>query len=285
VWYAVNLKEEKMELNGAVAIVTGAARGVGRAIAEALASQGAHVAIVDVLADQLQKTAAEMRESGAFLLPVVTDITVASQVDAMVAKAQDELGPIDILVNNAGTFSVIGPVWEVDPDRWFRDVKTNLYGSFLVCRAVVKGMVERKRGYVINIVSSGGVGDPHPYSTSYASSKTGLMRLTEGLAKEAQEHGVKVFAVAPPAILTEMTRFIMNDQGGKKWRPGFGKGLLEGRGHPPESVASFILELVSGKADRLTGRYFLPHQDFDEIIERTDEIILNDLLTLRIRGR
>jgi len=272
-----------MEQNKVVAVVTGAARGVGRAIAEALAAQGAYVAIVDVLEDQLQKTAAEMKESGAAVLPVVTDITVASQVDAMAEKVQDKLGPVDILVNNAGTFSYIGPVWEADPERWFWDVRTNLYGNFLVCRAIVRRMVERKSGYVINIVSSGGVGDPHPYSTSYASSKTGLMRLTEGLAKEVQEHGIKVFAVGPPAILTEMTRFIMNDPGGKKWRPGFGRALLEGRGHQPEVVANFILELVSGKADCLTGRYFLPHQDLDELINRTDEIISNDLLTLRIK--
>jgi hypothetical protein len=80
-----------------------------------------------------------------------------------------------------------------------------------------------------------------------------------------------------------MTRFIMNDPGGKKWRPSFGRIFEEGRAHPPELVARFILELVSGKADRLTGRYFLPHQDLDEIIKRTDEIISKDLLTLRIR--
>ncbi|MBC8235481.1 SDR family oxidoreductase [bacterium] len=276
-------RPKKMEQNKVVAIITGAARGVGRAIAEALADQGAYVAIVDVLEYQLQKTAAEMKESGATVLPVVTDITVVSQVDAMAEKVQDNLGPVDILVNNAGTFSYIGPVWEADPERWFRDVRTNLYGNFLVCRAIVKRMVERKTGYVINIVSSGGVGDPHPYSTSYASSKTGFMRLTEGLAKEVQEHGIKVFAVGPPAILTEMTKFIMNDPGGKKWRPGFGKDLLEGRGHQPEVVANFILELVSGKADRLTGRYFLPYQSLDELINRTEEIISNDLLTLRIK--
>jgi NAD(P)-dependent dehydrogenase (short-subunit alcohol dehydrogenase family) len=202
----------------------------------------------------------------------------------MAEKVQDELGAIDILVNNAGTFSVIGPVWEVDPERWFRDVRTNLYGSFLVCRAVVKGMVEQKSGYVINVVSSGGVGDPHPYSTSYASSKTGLMRLTEGLAKEAVEHGVKVFAIAPPAILTEMTRFIMDDPGGKKWRPGFGKIFEEGRAAPPERVADLAVELVSGKADALTGRYFLVNRNLDEIIEQTDDIVSRDLLSLRIRN-
>jgi len=272
-----------MELENVVAIVTGAARGIGRSIAEALSAQGARVAIVDILGDQLQETAAEMRKSGATVLPVVTDTTQVAQVDAMAQKVEKELGPVDVLVNNAGTFSYIGTVWEADPERWFRDIRVNLYGSFLVCRAVVGGMVERKRGYVINIVSSGGVGDPHPYSTSYASSKTGLMRLTEGLAKEVGGHGVKVFAVGPPAILTEMTRFIMDDDGGKKWRPGFGKNLLEGRGHKPEVVADYIVELLSGKADRLTGRYFLPHQSLDDIVKNSDEIIEKDLLTLRIR--
>jgi len=272
-----------MELNGAVAIVTGGARGIGRAIAEALAARGARVAIVDLLKDQLCETAAELRKAGGVVLPVVADITVASQVGAMAAKVQEELGSADILVNNAGTFSAIGPVWEVDPERWVRDVRVNLYGSFLVCRAVVKGMVKRKKGYVINIVSSGGVGDPHPYSTSYASSKAGLMRLTEGLAKEVQDHGVKVFAVAPPAVLTDMTRFIMDDPGGKKWRPNFGRIFEEGRDYPPEAVANLIVELVSGRADRLTGRYFAVRRDLDEIVAQADEIIANDLLTLRIR--
>ena len=272
-----------MELKGSVAVITGGARGVGKAIVKAYIDRGAHVAIVDMLEEQLQETAAEMEKAGGTVLPVFTDITIPSQVDAMAEKVQNELGPIDILINNAGTFSVIGPVWEVDPERWFRDIRTNLYGSFLVCHAVVKGMVERKSGYVINVVSSGGVGDPHAYSTSYASSKTGLMRLTEGLAKEAREHGVKVFAIAPPAILTEMTRFIMNDPGGQKWRPGFGKIFEEGRAAPPEKVAKMAVEIVSGKADALTGRYFLVSRDLDDIIEQTDEIVSKDLMTLRLR--
>ena len=272
-----------MELNGSIAVVTGAARGIGRKIAEALVAQGVRVALVDVLADPLEKTAEEIEQSGGNVLPVVTDITQVSQVDAMVKKVQNKLGLIDILVNNAGTFSYIGPVWEADPEKWFRDIKINLYGSFLVCRAVVKGMVARKSGYVFNMVSSGGVGDPHPYSTSYASSKTGLMRLTEGLAKEVESYGVKVFAVAPPAVLTEMTKFIMNDPGGKKWRPGFEKIFEEGHGYPPEMVADLVVKLISGRADKLTGRYFRVSQDFEEIITKADEIISEDSLTLRIR--
>ena len=272
-----------MDLQRSVCVVTGAARGLGKAIAEALLSRGARVAVVDVLQEELHEAAAETKHDGGVVLPIVADITVPSQVEAMVQQASASLGPIDVLVNNAGTFSYIGPVWEADPEKWFRDVRVNLYGSFLVCRSVVKGMVERKRGYVINVVSSGGVGDPHPYSTSYASSKAGLMRLTEGLAKEAGEHGVKVFAVAPPAVLTEMTKFIMNDSGGKRWRPGFGKTLREGRGCPPEKVADLVLKLLSGQADKLVGRYFRVRDDFESIVARADEIVSKDLLTLRIR--
>jgi NAD(P)-dependent dehydrogenase (short-subunit alcohol dehydrogenase family) len=272
-----------MQLSKAVAVVTGAARGIGKAVAEAYAAHGARVALVDVLEGQLRETAREISHTVGAVLPVVTDITVPAEVEAMAEKVEDDLGPVDVLVNNAGTFSVIGPVWEVDPDRWFRDVRVNLFGSFLCSRAIVRRMVQRQRGYVINIVSSGGVGDPHPYSTSYATSKTGLMRLTEGLAKEAEPHGIKVFALAPPAILTQMTRFIMEDPGGRRWRPGFGKALREGRGHPPELVADMAVKLVSGRADALTGRYFLATSDFDELVEQTEAILRDDLLTLRIR--
>ena len=272
-----------MELVGAVAVVTGAARGIGRGIAEAYAARGAKVALLDILADELERTAAEMRDGGAEILALAADVTDASQVEAAVAKTEEELGPIGVHVNNAGTFSYIGPVWEADPAKWFRDVRVNLYGSFLCCRAVVRRMVERKRGYAINIVSSGGVGDPHPYSTSYASSKAGLMRLTEGLAAEVAEHGVKVFAVAPPAILSEMTKFIMDDPGGRRWRPGFSRIFEESRDHSPELVADLCVKLVSGRADRLTGRYFPATRDFEEIIEQTDTILKDDLMTLRIR--
>lgn len=272
-----------MELNDAVVVVTGAARGVGRVVAEAFAGRGARVALVDCLENELRETSVRMREAGRRVFPVVTDVTVPADVEAMVAEVEGELGAIDVLVNNAGTLSVIAPVWEADPELWFRDTRVNLYGSFLCCRAAVRGMVERGRGYVINMVSSGGVGDPHPYTTSYACSKTALMRLTEGLAAEAGGHGVRVFAVAPPAILTDMTRFIMEDAGGKKWRPDF-KGIFEeGRGHPPELVAELAVGLTSGAADRLSGRYFLATTDLGETIGRTDEILEKDLLTLRIR--
>ncbi|MDP6780111.1 MAG: SDR family oxidoreductase [Candidatus Latescibacteria bacterium] len=268
-----------------VCIVTGAARGLGKSIAEAYATRGAAVALVDVLDDLAAEAAGEIEATGARAFPVAADITDRDQVDAMVETVTRELGPPDVLVNNAATFSVIAPVWEADPDRWVQDIRVNLCGTFLVCRAVVKGMVARRSGTVVNVVSSGGVSDPHAYSTSYAASKTAVMRLTEGLAKGAAEHNVKVFAVGPPAIWTEMTRFIATDPGGRKWRPGFDRIFEEGRDTPAESVATFIAEMTSGVVDELSGRYFEARWDLEEMAGRQDEILEKDLYTLRIRGK
>lgn len=268
-----------------VVVVTGAARGLGRATAEAFGKKGAKVALVDVLKDDVTRTAIELAESGITCAAYVADTTDADQVEAMVGRVESEVGPIDVLVNNAGTFSYIGPMWEADPDTWFRDVRTNLYGSFLCCRYVVERMIQRHAGYVVNIVSSGGVGDPHPHSTSYAASKTGLMRLTEGLAAEASEHGVKVFAVGPPAIKTAMTDFIATDESGKKWRPNFSSIFEEGRDAPVEEIAAFVASLTDGSVDALTGRFFDPKLGREYYTREMGKILEGDAWTLRISGR
>jgi len=271
-----------MELKDAVAIVTGGAGSLGRAIARAYVQRGAHVAIADLSADQLDQAARDIGVPGARIAAVRTDVTRAEDVEALAAQARDTLGPVDILVNCAGSLSGIGPVWEVDHERWLRDVAVNLCGTFLCCRAVVKDMIERGQGYVLNMVG-GGVGDPHAYTTGYASSKAGVMRLTEGLAKEAAPHGVKVFAMHPGTVLSDMTRFIMESPEGKKWRPTFKSIFDQGRDDPAALVAQLAVGLVSGDADRLVGRYFDARRDLDETVRRTDQIVAEDLLTLRLR--
>jgi NAD(P)-dependent dehydrogenase (short-subunit alcohol dehydrogenase family) len=271
-----------MELKRAVAIVTGGARGIGMAIAKAYADRGACVAIVDVLADQLQATASDMEKAGGTVLPIHADITIPSQIDGMVAEVRERLGDIDILVNNAGSLSALGPIWEVDRDRWFRDVTVNLYGTFLCCQAVASDMIKNKGGYIINLVGAG-VDKPHLYTTGYDTSKAGVVRLTEALAKEAGQYGVKTFVLVPGTVRTAMTEFIMESPEGRKWRPTFRKIFDEGRDVPVEMVAELAVDLVSGKADALTGRYFRAAQDFEKIIVQTDKILEDNLFTLRLR--
>lgn len=273
-----------MELRNTTIVITGAARGIGLAITEACVACGARVAMVDILGDELARSASALGDRRATVLPITADVTESDQVEAMIDRAETELGPVEALVNNAATFSWVGPTWEAPPEKWFRDLRVNLYGAFLCCQAALRRMVPRQRGYVINLVSSGGVGDPHAYSTSYASSKAGLMRLTEGLAREVAAHGIKVFALAPPAILSDMTRFIMDDPGGRRWRPEFRQAFADGRQfHPASLIGRWTIDLLGGRADALTGRYFLATRDFEEIVAQTDRILKEDSMTLRIR--
>lgn len=297
------------------AIVTGSARGIGRAIAVALARAGYGVCLVDVLERELDDAVAAIgaalgtapdraeeadieaafesdgpRSSpspqGRRRPPVgrVADITNQQAVSDMVEFAEAQLGPVDLLVNNAGTFSVVAPVWESDPELWFRDVRTNLFGTYLVMREILARMVRRRSGRIVNLVSSGGVGDPHPYSTSYAASKTGLMRLTEGAAAEAAEYGIAVFALAPPAVDTAMARFIRDDPGGRRWRPGFDKLLSDSsRTMTPGAVAAKVLALADGSYDFLSGRFVSATADFDELAAAREEVEAQDYFTLRIR--
>ncbi|NIA21976.1 MAG: SDR family NAD(P)-dependent oxidoreductase [Anaerolineaceae bacterium] len=271
-----------MELSGAVVVVTGAARGLGKAIAGGFAGRGAKVALVDLLADELQATAGELGAGGAEVTAIVADITERRQVEAMAERVRQELGPAEVLVNNAGSLSAIGPVWEVDPERWVRDVTVNLIGTFLVTRAVVKQMVERRGGYVVSLVGLG-VDAPHPYITGYDSSQAGIVRLSETLAKEAGQLGLKAFSLFPGVVRTRMTEFISDSAEGHKWRPWF-KDYLAGDGAVPADLAvEACLELVSGRADALSGRWISATREFADYLEQSEGILADDLLTLRLR--
>ncbi|WP_226782390.1 SDR family NAD(P)-dependent oxidoreductase [Oceaniglobus trochenteri] len=264
-----------------VAYVTGAAGGLGRAITEGLLNAGYRVAMFDISQEALDRASGELGEGVSAHAMNVTD---RASVDAAVTEAEKALPPCDLLINNAGTFSVCAPMWECDPDRWFRDIDVNLKGTFLMCNRVAGGMVDRGAGRIVNIVSSGGVLDGHPYGTSYAASKTGVTRITEGLSMELQPHGVTAFCIGPPAVNTAMTQWLINDEQAKTHRPLIKEIFEKGEDFPPQVVADCVLALASGRADKLTGRYFLPHKDYESIIADADRIVADDQWVLRIAG-
>src|SRR5215813_5257884 len=190
-------------LSGTVAVVTGGGRGIGRAIGLALARAGAAVAISARSASELDSTLAELRAINHRAIAVRSDVTDRAAVEEMVAETEAELGPINFLVNNAGSVGVIGPIWETDPDDWWRTIEVNLRGPMLCTRSVLPGMIARHGGRIINMASAAGL-RAFPNNSTYACSKAALVRLTDTLQQETAQHGVMIFAVSPGLVHTPM---------------------------------------------------------------------------------
>jgi 3-oxoacyl-[acyl-carrier protein] reductase len=250
------------ELGGQVALVTGGGRGIGRLIAHELADAGMRVAVAARTAEQIEETAKEIDG-----LAVTADVSNRADVEAMVATVERERGPIDLLVNNAG----IGPSrtlpWEEDPADWWRVFEINVLGAYLCCHAVLPGMVERRRGRIVN-TGSGASYLPMGGATSYGASKAALGRFGELLAGQVSEFGISVFTISPGLVRTKLTEPFGDDA---PWTP-------------PELAPRLVRVLASGRADRLAGRYIhAEHDDIDELIERADEIAQRDLNAIRLQ--
>ena len=264
---------------GTVAVVTGAGRGIGRAIAIALAGDGFAVGLVARTGAELEETRRLILERGGAAVSAVADVTDARAVGDAVVAIEDEVGDrITMLVNNAGSLRAIGPLWEVDPEDWWLDVRTSLGGAFVCCREVVPRMIRHGEGRVVNLTSYVAV-RPTPYQTGYAAGKAGIVSLTEALAASLEGSGVKAFSVAPGFTPTEMTRNLVESEAGKRWLPDVGKG----RSVDAESSARLIAWLASGAGDELNGRLIHSLDDPQELLRRIDEIRRDELYAPRLR--
>ena len=281
-----NDTRQEFDLAGQVAIVTGGGRGIGRAIARALAKAGAAVAVLARAADQVAETVVLIKEEGGRAIAVAADVTGQQAVERAVEETERQLGPVDILVNNAGHGGQIGPIWEVEPDEWWRCMDVNLRGPFLCARAVLPSMIARRRGRIINMSSGAGLG-PGPYWSAYRISKAAVIRLGENLAAETKEYGISVFNTHPGFVRTAMTEAAAGSPGDEKWLGGmFRKALTEGKPFgdiPPERAARLVLILASGKADALSGCFIGIGDDVNEMVSRAEEIQRDGLYTLRLR--
>lgn len=266
---------------GQVVIVTGGGGVIGRAICEAFARAGALVAVADLSAELLAGTVSSIETDGGRALAIRVDVTDGTAVEQMVAQVERDLGPVDLLVNNAGRLGAIGPLWEVDPDEWWSACEVNLRGVMLSARAVLRGMVARRRGRIINL-SSGSVLEPIANWSAYPVSKTAVTRLTEHLAADCREYGLAIFAIRPGSVDSPMARLTWESPAGQKWTGHF-KEMYAARAVPPELAARLCLELASGKADCLSGCYIELADDLDELVGRAEEIAAGGLHTLRIR--
>lgn len=197
-----------MKLRDQVALVTGAGRGIGRAVALAFAREGARVTLAARTRTQLDAVAAEVRESGGRALAVPADVTQESSVAELVARTLAEFGRIDILVTAAGA-AAFGPVADSKLEEWELMMAVNLRGVYLTCRAALAPMIRQRRGTIINVVSVAAK-QPIPGCAAYAASKHGVLGFARVLAEELRPHGVRVGALCPGAVNTPLWDSIPN---------------------------------------------------------------------------
>ncbi|RKP51876.1 SDR family NAD(P)-dependent oxidoreductase [Pararobbsia silviterrae] len=246
---------ERFRLDNKVAVVTGAARGIGYAIAEALAEAGARVVLTDMNQTWLDEAVAKLAASGARVegaLLDVTDSSAAQRVnDAVVARH----GRVDVLVNNAGIAISNHPAETMSDEVWNKVVDVNLNGVFWACRAFGKGMLERGAGSIVNVGSMSGLIVNRPQEqANYNASKAGVHHLTRSLAAEWGARGVRVNAVAPTYIDTEMNRYVYENA--EMYRHWVGGTPMNRLGRVDE-VASVALFLASDAASLMTGSIVL----------------------------
>ncbi|MDP8948601.1 MAG: SDR family oxidoreductase [Actinomycetota bacterium] len=239
-----------LELPGRVALVTGAARGIGFAIAERLSRAGASVVVADIDEEGAAAAVERLREWGGKTAVSVADITNPEEVGALVERTLEDFGQLDILVNNAGITGRGAPLWETTDEEWEKVLELNLSATFYCCRAVVPRMRERRGGAIVNVASiSGKEGNPNmiPYSVS----KAGVICLTKALAKEVIQDNVRVNCVAPGVIETPLL-----DQLQPEAIEYMRSKIPMGRMGRAEEVAAVVHFLASDEASFVTGQCY-----------------------------
>jgi len=239
-----------LELTGKVALVTGASSGIGAATAAVLADLGAHVAVGYFHNERGAVQVVEaIAQSGGRALALRADVSLASEIPPLVESVERSLGPIDILVNNAGSLVKRQPLRELTEELWDEVLDLNLKSAAFCSRAVAPGMIERRRGAIVNVVSIAGRNGGGPGAGPYSTAKGGLIAFTKALARELAPHGVRVNAVSPGVIDTPFHEVFSTPE----MIANFVKGIPLGRTGTSLECATAIAFLASGAASYIVG--------------------------------
>lgn len=242
-----------------IAIVTGAGRGMGRAIALRMAEEGAHIVAADIDAQTAHDTAASVEAIGRRSLPLEADLGAMASIDALVARAMEAFGRIDILVNNAGVTKGID-LLDITPDDWDWMHRVNAKGVFFCMQTVARQMVVQESGKIVNIASVAGKGYRHTSNIAYAASKGAVVVMTQVVGQLLARHNINVNAICPGATQTEMLQGIQRDRSAQHGvdieelaRRGTASIPLQ-RANTPEDIAAMAAFLASDDARNITGQ-------------------------------
>ena len=239
-----------LRLQDKVAIITGASRGIGQAIAQVFAREGAALALCGRKQETLDQAAQDLASSGARVLPLACHVGRAQDLERLVERVNAEFGRIDILVNNAGTNIAQGPALDMTDAEFDKMVEVNLKSAYRLTRLVAPGMCERGSGSVINIASIAGI-RPQFQSLLYSMTKAALIMLTQSYALELGPRGVRVNAIAPGLVETKLSEYYWKDDA--RFRPLMDRQPLKHLGRPLE-IAEIALMLAGGESSYLTGQ-------------------------------
>ncbi len=238
---------EAGKLEGKVAIVTGGARGIGKAICVRLAEEGAKLAIIDIMLEVAEETAQEFQKQGVEAIALAANVAKCEDADAAVKEVVEKLGGVDILVNNAG-ITKDGLLMKMSESDWDAVLAVNLKGTFNFTKAVARPMFKKRYGKIVNVSSVSGVMG-NAGQANYAASKAGVIGLTKTTAKEFSARNINVNAIAPGFIITEMTEKLSDAA-----KAAFLDNIPLKRGGTPEDVAAVVNFLCSKDADYITGQ-------------------------------
>jgi NAD(P)-dependent dehydrogenase (short-subunit alcohol dehydrogenase family) len=249
-----------MLLEGKVAIVTGAGRGIGRAIARRFAAEGAAVLLAARTEAEIRSVTAEITQAGGKAVCATADVSQEAACAHIVAAAEQQLGPVSVLVNNAGDYGPVKPIEEIAPEEFDRVIAVHLRGAFLLTRLVLPGMYARGSGVIVNI-SSLSAKSAFQWGAPYAAAKAGMLGLTRVAAAEAARRGVRVNTICPgPVTETKMSKDLGAAHATRlgvdtdAQLAGFLQSILQGRGQTADEIAAAAAFLASVQASAITGQ-------------------------------